>query len=433
MDFRNSELYEEALGWLQSKLPMFSKTGGNAFHPGLETANKLDELFNHPHKKYKTIHIAGTNGKGSTSHMIASVLQAQGYKTGLYTSPELTDFRERMRVNGKMIPQSEVIRFVEEWRNLKTDLKPSFFELTMIMAFDWFAKEKVEYAVIETGLGGRLDSTNIITPILSVITNISFDHTQFLGDTLKSIAKEKAGIIKKETPVVIGRASGDVRKVFEQKAKVERSALLFAEESTIIKEISPMNHGWEVLLENGNKISLPLGGHYQKENIRTVLTALEALRTKGITVSDSSIRTGIEEVDRLTGICGRWQIMNKDPLIICDTGHNVDGLKENMKTIEDRYPNKTKRFVIGFLKDKDVKNIATLFPKESHYYFTQAPIPRAMDASQTYSAFATHGKRGKIFPTVAEAVNAAKKDSSKDDLIYIGGSTFIVAEYMKNI
>lgn len=435
MDFHNFDIsYKESLEWLFSQLPMFSRIGAAAYKPGLENTLALDNLYNHPHTRFKSIHVAGTNGKGSTSHMIASALQAQGYKTGLYTSPHLTDFRERMRINGKMIPREAVVDFIEGWKSKSTELKPSFFELTMMMAFDWFAKEEVDVAVIEVGMGGRLDSTNIISPVLSVITNISYDHTQFLGNTLEAIATEKAGIIKKGIPVIVGKADNEVRNVFIQKSESENSPIYFADNFKDIKSLGRTNDGWTVDMKSGLQFYIPLAGEYQKENIKTVLCALHALnKVVGLEISDRSIKEGLEHVCKTTGLRGRWQIMGVNPVIICDTGHNIDGIKENMLSLKERYSGRKVRFVIGFVNDKDVAHIVDLFPEDGIYYFTQASIPRAMPAEEVAKHFSKRNIKGNIYPSVKEAFENALSESCLDDVIYIGGSTFIVADYLSSL
>ena len=431
MDSRISETaYQEALDWLYSRLPMFSRIGAAAYKPGLQTTESLDSLFGHPHRKFKAIHVAGTNGKGSTSHMIASALQAAGFKTALYTSPHLTDFRERMRINGRMIPKDNVVRFVNEWRMKDSPLQPSFFELTMMMAFDWFANEHVDYAVIEVGMGGRLDSTNIIKPVLSIITNISFDHTQFLGETLEAIAGEKAGIIKRGIPVVIGQAEGAVKQIFEKKAAEMKSPLYLAQD---FQEVTFTGHNafeWKVKLDSGVSFDVPLGGNYQKHNIRTALCALQVLRDSGIRITDESVAKGLSNVISATGLRGRWQIVNENPVVICDTGHNIDGLSQTLETLKELHPGKRVRFVIGFVNDKDVEHIVDCFPKDGEYYFTQASIPRAMQAEDVAGIFASHGYRGRIVKDIDEAYRAALSDSMEEDVIYIGGSTFVVADFL---
>lgn len=425
--------YNNALAWLYSQLPMFSRVGAAAYKPGLDNTERLDEIFGHPHRRFKTIHIGGTNGKGSTSHSIAAVLQAQGYKTGLYTSPHLVDFRERIRIDGKMVPKDYVAEFVERWRSLETDLKPSFFELTMMMAFCWFAEQEVDYAVIEVGMGGRLDSTNIITPLLSVITNISFDHTQFLGETLAAIAGEKAGIIKPGVPAVIGRAEGEVREVFEKRGIETGTTVTFAEESHTLSDVRVAEQGWECTLGNGAHIRYPLGGICQKENLRTVLASLETLRKIGVKIDGNSVKQGLENLTTLTGLRGRWEKVRETPDVICDTGHNIDGLCQNMETLRRRYPDKRIKFVLGFVSDKDVPHIVSLFPNEAEFYFTRPSIPRAMDVETAASHFANAGIKGKKFDTVEEAYKAALKSAKPEDVIYVGGSTFVVADLLASL
>jgi dihydrofolate synthase/folylpolyglutamate synthase len=415
--------YKEALDFLFAQLPMFSRVGAAAYKPGLERSEALAKYFGNPERKLKAIHIAGTNGKGSTSHIIAGVLQSQGYKVALYTSPHLVDFRERIRINGKMIPEEKVVKFVEDWQKggYPGD-RPSFFELTMMMAFRWFADEKVDYAVIEVGMGGRLDSTNILTPLLSVITNISWDHTQFLGDTLAKIASEKAGIIKSGIPAVIGEAEGEVEEVFRSKA---------AEVGAPLREAYP-----EVENPANAALNCSLKGSYQHWNINTARVAIEELRKLGVEISEEAERTGFRHVEELTGLRGRWMKLSDKPLTICDTGHNEAGLRYNMQQLRDTMaerPNGALRFVIGFVADKDVEHILELFPKDAIYYITQASIPRALAYDKLVEKCAAHGIYGKGFPTVIEAYEAAKTESREDDLIYVGGSTFIVASLLEEI
>ncbi|MCH5240865.1 MAG: bifunctional folylpolyglutamate synthase/dihydrofolate synthase [Muribaculaceae bacterium] len=416
--------YKEALDFLFSQLPMFSRTGAPAYKPGLETSIELSKYFGNPHNKFKSIHIGGTNGKGSTSHMIASVLQSQGYKTGLYTSPHLVDFRERMRINGEMIPKEKVVNFVENWKNSGYEGHPSFFELTMIMAFNWFAEENVDYAVIEVGMGGRLDSTNIISPLLSVITNISHDHNQFLGNTLEEIAREKAGIIKKGIPVVIGETQQGVENVFKDKALETKSDITFADKNDERSKLSNLL----------SKINLPLGGDYQKKNLLTVLTSLEKLRELGIEISDEAIIVGVEKVCEQTGLMGRWMIIKKEsPLVIADTGHNIAGLSYNFNQLyrltNDGSHNKL-RIVIGFVADKAIDKILDILPRDAVYYITNAQIPRALAADKLWMKFTEKGIPCKIYSNVAEAYKEAKREASEKDIIFIGGSTFIVADFL---
>ena len=429
----NSDRYQEALSFLFSQLPMFSRVGAAAYKPGLDTSLRLDDYFDNPHHKFKSIHIAGTNGKGSTSHMIASVLQAQGYKTGLYTSPHLVDFRERMKINGSMIPHEEVIDFVDKWKNCGYDGNPSFFELTMMMAFNWFAKENVDYAVIEVGMGGRLDSTNIIRPELSVITNISYDHNQFLGNTLHEIATEKAGIIKRGVPVVIGEKDPETQKVFIEKADKEKAPISFAEDDSFINSIFENNScGWRCDTVIGS-FDLPLGGDYQKKNITTVLSAIFKLKELGIEVSDMAVKTGIENVVKSTGLYGRWSVLNETPLVVADTGHNIAGITYNFtqlaRIITKRSCAKL-RVVIGFVADKAIDKILKLLPPDACYYITQASIPRALPADQLAELFKKENLSGKVFPSVEEAYRAAVEEAAPQDIVFIGGSTFIVADLL---
>lgn len=415
--------YKESLDFLYAQLPMFSRVGAAAYKPGLERSEALARWFGNPEKKLRAIHVAGTNGKGSTSHLIASVLQAQGYKTALYTSPHLVDFRERIRIDGRMIPEEKVVEFVERWQagGYPGD-RPSFFELTMMMAFDWFAAENVDYAVIEVGMGGRLDSTNILTPILSVITNISFDHTQFLGDTLEKIAFEKAGIIKSDIPAVIGEAEGGVEKVFRN-----RTAEVGA----------PLREAYREIDETLNEaLQCPLHGSYQKKNINTARVAIDELRKAGVRISEAAITGGFRDVLRNTGLRGRWTIVSESPLTIADTGHNEAGLRYNLTQLAGLLAARKNngklsviRFVIGFVADKDVDHILPMFPKDAVYYVTNALIPRAMKAEVLLEKCRSLGLNATEYPRVSEAYSAAKADASHDDIIYIGGSTFIVADF----
>jgi len=425
--------YKESINYLFSRLPMFSRIGAAAYKPGLDTSIQLDDFFGNAHRKFKSIHIGGTNGKGSTSNLLAAILQAQGYKTGLYTSPHLVDFRERIRVDGKMIPENEVVDFVERFRNSNYSGSPSFFELTMIMAFDYFARENVDYAIIEVGMGGRLDSTNIITPEACVITNISEDHMQFLGDTIEKIAAEKAGIMKPGIPVVIGERSG-VGEVFSEIAATSGSPIRFAEDENLVSEILPeKDGGFEITLASGLKLFTPLSGDYQRANIRTVISALDMLRNVGIGISDGAISRGFAEVEKLTGFAGRWNLVSKAPDVICDTGHNLAGIASNMAQIQrwrESHPGAAVRMVIGFVADKDVDHILPMFPKDAVYYFTQASIPRAMNVSDLKKRADGTGLRGCCFQDVRSAFEAALNDSLASDLIFVGGSTFVVADFL---
>lgn len=418
--------YQESIDWLFSQLPMFSRVGAAAYKPGLERSEALAEFFGNPHHSFKSIHVAGTNGKGSVSNLIAAVLQSQGYRVGLYTSPHLIDFRERIRINGEMISKEEVAEFVSKWiASEYSGEKPSFFELTMMMAFEWFARQQVDYAVIEVGMGGRLDSTNIITPVLSVITNISKDHTQFLGNTLTEIASEKAGIIKPGIPVVIGEAVNETEKVFREKAT---------------SVAAPLREAYREIDERVNiALNCPLKGDYQKKNINTARIAIDELRKTGVRLSDDAIAEGFGRVEQLTGFTGRWTVVSESPVIICDTGHNEAGLRFNLsqlqKILNDR-PGAMLRFVIGFVADKDIDNILKLFPADAEYYLCNAQMPRALPSRELYDKFLQTGivsaKNLRHFPSVKEAFNHALTDSAPEDIVFIGGSTFIVADYLSS-
>ena len=425
------ESYDEALEWLYSQLPMFQRVGAPAYKPGLDTSHKLDDAFGNPHRKYRTIHIAGTNGKGSTAHTLAATLQSSGYRVGLYTSPHLVDFRERMRVDGEMIPRKDVMDFIERYRSMDVGCSPSFFELTMTMAFDWFARSGVDVAVIETGLGGRLDSTNIITPELCVITNISYDHTAFLGNTLPAIASEKAGIIKTDIPVVIGEAHGEVRGVFERRASEVGAPIVFAEDRRPIVSWRRSDSG---LIYEGTPFGTVEGeltGDCQLKNAATIMTAIEQLRSIGYSISDDAVREGFANVCRLTGLAGRWMKLSDTPLVICDTGHNVGGweyISHQLAAFGGR-----KHMVIGFVNDKDVNHILEMMPKDASYYFTQASIARALPAEDVASVAAGHGLSGVAVPTVAEAYKKALGACAEGEMVFVGGSTFVVADLLASL
>ena len=430
--------YSSALDYLFSRLPMFSRVGAAAYKPGLERVTELSAFFGNPEKKLKAIHIAGTNGKGSTSHIIASVLQAAGYKTALYTSPHLVDFRERIKINGEMIPEDKVVEFVRKWKN--SDYKgdsPSFFELTMMMAFDWFASENVDYAVIETGMGGRLDSTNIITPLLCVITNISPDHTQFLGHTLPEIAAEKAGIIKENVPVVIGEAAGEVEEVFRKKGMEMRAPIIeaYSNPPAYGFSLKPDYSGWKAKSDEIGDFEVDLAGDYQKMNISTALAAVLELKKLGVALPEERIKAGFAKAAVSTGLAGRWMIIGRNPLVVCDTGHNIGGLEINMKRLEslmaDQPESAKLRMLIGFVADKAIDSILDIFPRNALYYISNANIPRALPVDELSLKFKEHGLDHIPFKTVGDAWIEILKDSSPEDIVYIGGSTFIVADFLK--
>lgn len=420
--------YNDAIEFLYTSMPMFQRVGAAAYKPGLDTVKLLDEKFGNPHLKYKSIHIAGTNGKGSTAHTLAAILQSAGYRVGLYTSPHLVDFRERIRVNGTMISHESVVDFVNRYRAMSLDCYPSFFELTMTMAFEHFANEKVDIAVIETGLGGRLDSTNIITPILSVITNISFDHTAFLGDTLSAIATEKAGIIKSGVPVVIGEAQGEVREVFAQKAKKQDAPILFAEDNSCFDSVERLDDNVLYRATRYGDIVGELVGDCQPKNAATVLTALPLLEAQGLTITPQAVKEGFAHVTTLTGLMGRWMTLQKTPHVVCDTGHNVGGweyISRRLHSVEG-----TLHMVIGFVNDKDVSHILEMMPKTARYYFTNAQIERAMPVAQLAEIATQCELIGEQYPSVDEAYLTALAKATPSDTIFIGGSTFIVADFL---
>lgn len=408
--------YKDTLDYLYNSAPLFQQIGAGAYKEGLENTWALDEHFGHPHRSFRSIHIAGTNGKGSCSHTLAAILQEAGYKVGLYTSPHLIDFRERIRVNGQPVPEAYVIRFVEEERAFFEPLHPSFFELTTAMAFRYFAEEKVDVAVVEVGLGGRLDCTNIIRPDLCIITNISLDHVQFLGDTLEKIAGEKAGIIKPGIPVVIGETTPETRPVFQKKAEEVGAPIHFAEEE--VKEVHP---DWEYELK----------GLYQEKNRRTLWAALPLLQEGGYQISESDIQAGFAHVVELTGLMGRWQKLQEHPTVVCDTGHNVGGIQYIAEQLR-RQVFRRLHIVIGMVNDKDVCGVLALLPREATYYFTQASVKRALPAGQLARLAAEAGLQGTCYPDVPSAVRAAQKESLPEDFIFVGGSSFIVADLLAN-
>jgi len=429
--------YQQVLDYLYSQLPMFQRTGAAAYKDNLDNTIRLDEMFGHPHRSFKTIHVAGTNGKGSVSHMLASILQEAGYKTGLYTSPHLKDFRERIRVNGEMITEEAVIGFTERFRekNKIENMEPSFFELTVSMAFDYFRSMEVDVAVIEVGLGGRLDSTNIITPEISVITNISFDHMALLGDTLPKIAAEKAGIIKKDVPVVVGETSPETSFVFEQFAEKLQTKLAFADQEyrtdysmlTIDGKQSLNIHKNDQLFYTD--LQLDLLGIYQQHNVPTVLKAIDLLNEKDWNLSENMIRKGLLNVIQNTGLLGRWQIIGHNPLVICDTGHNPAGIKLVVEQI-NQTAWKQLHMVIGMVNDKDQDEVLSLLPEKAQYYFTKATIPRAAEPEVLAAKAKRFGLSGNCYPTVHQALSAALANAGENDLVFVGGSTFVVAEIL---
>ena len=433
---KSSEMnYQETLNYLYSQLPMYQRIGAAAYKSDLNNTLALANLINNPHKNFKSIHIAGTNGKGSVSHLIASILQTSGLKVGLYTSPHLKDFRERIRINGKKVSESFVCSFVSDYKSEFEKINLSFFEMTFGMAIQYFSEQKVDIAIIETGMGGRLDSTNIISPVLTIITNIGIDHTAFLGDTHEKIAIEKAGIIKQKTPLIIGEKQENIKSIFEKHAKSKKSEIVFASDNYSIdnlefsiddKAFMQMNvyKNGRIFKEN---LKTSLAGFYQKKNIITCLQSIDVLEQLNFEISKSNIFCGIEKVVDNTGISGRWQVLSKQPLTICDTGHNADGMKEVVNQINSiSYENL--HFVLGMVNDKSIDAVVQLLPKNANYYFCKANIPRALDADELMQIARNNGLIGKVFSSVIEAKKTAQENATNNDLVFIGGSTFVVAE-----
>ena len=401
--------YQDTVNWMFKQLPMYQNQGKTAYKANLDNTLLLAKYLNHPEDKFKTIHVAGTNGKGSTSHMLASILQEAGYKVGLYTSPHLKDFRERIKINGKDVSKQFVTGFIYKHKSFFEANSLSFFEMTVGMAFDYFSRKKVDIAIIEVGMGGRLDSTNIITPEVSVITNIGLDHTQFLGTTLEAIAVEKGGIIKPNIPVVIGETQIETQSVFKSLAKKNHSEIYFAD------------HNIDKVFESDLK------GFYQQRNIKTVLQTIKVVNSKSLKISDKNLKQGLLNVVKNTGLKGRWQILQNSPKIICDTAHNKEGLKYVMNQLLNENFNQL-HIVFGVVNDKDVDSILPLLPKEAIYYFCKPNLPRGLDATKLHDVFISNGFKGNVYQSVEEALNSAKQYAVTDDLIYVGGSTFVVAE-----
>ncbi len=425
--------YPETVEYLFSLLPAYHRVGKPAYKGNLDNTLELDRCFGHPHRKFRSVHVAGTNGKGSVSHMTASMLQEAGYRTGLYTSPHLKDFRERIRIDGTMITEEEVVRFVERHEGLVMRIRPSFFELSVAMAFDWFARMEVDVAVIEVGMGGRLDSTNIITPVLSVITNIGHDHMEFLGNTLEAVAGEKAGIIKEGVPVVIGETQDATREVFIRRAGQMNAPIMFADRRYKCKlgriyPNSAMRRYRITVPDEGDAVrgETPLGGLAQEKNLQTVAAVAEKL-SAGFGISRDHFLRGVAAVVENTGLMGRWQILSRSPLTVCDTGHNREGLEYVMRQVRATARGKL-HMVIGFVNDKDLGSVLPLFPKNAVYYFTRASVTRALDEKMLMTAAEGFGLRGTAYPTVPEAINAARTVAAADDMIFIGGSTFVVGD-----
>jgi dihydrofolate synthase/folylpolyglutamate synthase len=435
--------YQETLSYLYNQLPMFTRVGASAFKKDLTNTIALCAKLDNPQHKFKSIHIGGTNGKGSTSHMLAAVLQTAGYKTGLYTSPHLKDFRERIRINGEMISEQEVVDFVAQHKTVFETIEPSFFEMTVALAFDAFARHQVDIAIVEVGLGGRLDSTNIITPLLSVITNIGWDHMNMLGNTLPLIAGEKAGIIKPGIPVIIGEFQPEVAEVFTNTASKKGAPLAFASEQWELissKQQTENNAGQDSLLDirltstsenlplSGYQLQLDLTGTYQLKNVKTVLSAVDELRNQGWTITDEHITAALKQVKTLTGLQGRWQILSTSPLTICDTGHNPDGIQEVLKNIAG-IPYQHLHFVLGMVNDKDISKVLSLLPTiNATYYFCKPALPRGLNAEVLQQQALPFDLCGDVYATVPLALKAAQQQAGPNDLVFAGGSTFVVAE-----
>lgn len=424
--------YAETIEYLFSMLPMFSRIGPPAFKKDLTNTIKLCDHLENPEKKFKSIHVAGTNGKGSVSHMLAAILQTAGLKTGLYTSPHLKDFRERIKINGEMIPEKEVICFTEKIKPLIEEIEPSFFEITVAMAFDYFASQNVDIAVIEVGLGGRFDSTNIITPELSVITNIGMDHINMLGDTLEKIAFEKAGIIKENIPVVIGESANASNSVFNKIAIEKKSAIHFADKKRTVTNWEWKNH--ELILETAEKgntdhtmYHLDLPGLYQVKNLLTTLESISVLNQVGYSIDEKSIKEGLQKTKKITGLHGRWEIIHEHPVVVLDVGHNEDGMKQIVQQLEVSSYHSL-HIILGLVKDKEIDKILRLLPLSANYYFTEAKIPRALPATTLYENAKELNLEGKIIPDVNEALQEALQKANKDDLVLVCGSLFLVGE-----
>ncbi|MBR3976363.1 MAG: bifunctional folylpolyglutamate synthase/dihydrofolate synthase [Bacteroidaceae bacterium] len=424
--------YDDTVAYLFNCAPPFQQVGGAAYKEGLANTIALDSHLGHPHRNYRTIHVAGTNGKGSTSHTLAAILQENGCKVGLYTSPHLIDFRERIRVNGIPAPEEYVVQFVEKHKSFFEPLQPSFFELTTAMAFSYFAEQKVDIAVIETGMGGRLDCTNIIAPELCIITNISPDHTQFLGSTLAEIAGEKAGIIKHGTPAVIGEATEETREVFKSRANAVEAPIIFAQDNPLLESAKPESSGMLYQTKPYGTIHGELGGFCQEKNTNTILAALECLKESGFAITEESVKKGFRNVCSTTGLMGRWQKISGSPLTVCDAGHNIGGIQYITEQLAAQECS-TLRIVFGMVSDKDISAVLAIMPKNARYYFTQASIKRAMPARELQGKAKEYGLNGEHYPNVAEALNAATAESSANDFIFVGGSCFIVADLLASL
>ena len=424
--------YTETLDWMFNKLPMYQLIGAAAYKADLNNTIQLLNLLDNPQNNFKSVHVAGTNGKGSVSHMLASVFQEAGYKTGLFTSPHLRDFRERIRINGEMIPEENVVQFIDTYKDKFLQMELSFFEMTVGMAFDYFSKENIDIAIVEVGMGGRLDSTNLVTPELSVITNIDFDHMKFLGDTRAKIAYEKAGIIKPSIPVVIGETHPETQQVFIDKAQECHSPIYFADQIFDCDKIHIESYTeqrfdvWKNSKLYMEALETPLMGNYQQKNLTTTICAFDQLREK-FDLSDNTIYDGIKKVIRNTHLMGRWQILDKDPLTIADTGHNVAGITEVVQQLAEMQYGKL-HFVLGMVNDKDIDSVLQLLPHNAEYYFCKADIPRGLDANILAGKAFEMGLRGQVYESVSHAYRSAVNNAHFGDVVFIGGSNFTVAE-----
>lgn len=422
--------YEEATQWMFERTTMFQNVGADAYKPGLERVEELAAAFGNPHRKFPTIHVGGTNGKGSTSSLLASVMTESGRKTGLFTSPHLVDFRERMRIDGRMIGKEDVVGFIDRYRAMNLPIEPSFFELTTIMAFDWFAREGVDMAVIEVGLGGRLDSTNIISPLEAVITNISLDHTALLGDTPEKIAAEKAGIIKAGVPVVVGHARDGVREVFARKAQSVGAPIDFAEDSPLYGDFEATDTHYIYKGTPWGTVACPLTGDCQRENANTVLHALSHLEP---VPSAEAVQRGFAKVVENSGLMGRWTTLAQSPRVVCDTGHNPGGWEWLGPRLKKIARQDTLRMVIGFVNDKDIDTILAMMPAGAKYYFTRPSVKRGRPAESLRDEAVRHGLEGGTYPDVATAYRAALDDADPTDTVFVGGSTFVVADLLTHL
>ena len=425
--------YEETLAYLYAQLPMFSRIGAAAYKEDLHNTIALLDSIGNPQQHFKSIHIAGTNGKGSTSHMLAAILQQQGYKTGLYTSPHIHDFRERIRINGIMIEKEFVVSFTQKIKEIATAIEPSFFEVTVAMAFSYFAEQKIDIAVIETGMGGRLDSTNVITPLLSIITNIGLDHTAFLGESIPQIATEKAGIIKPNTPVVIGERNEGSDQVFIRKAAETSSEIFFAEDCFEVKDFTRDNNLVSCTIQNKNEnhlevFELDLNGSYQLKNIKTVLMAEAVLQRNGLNIDKANVKKALSAVKAITGISGRWDKKGSSPDMYFDVAHNQEGIKEILSGLAQQYPDNRYHFVLGFVKDKLLDKVMQILPKDASYYFTNAHIERALNCKELQQIGAQFGLSGDAYDDVNDAIAMAKKNATNNDVIIVCGSFFILSD-----